>query len=485
MKKILSFALSLVFFLSTFTIYAETSAKEGVSVDVRKIEVNEEDLDIKIIYPYLSGFKAAEKLNDTFQKSNINSIAFIREAQKDIKDFKEQQKKAGEEISEIGVSLESYFEYNFSGNILSLIFNSYNYTGGAHGMSYIESYTVNTKTNEIYSTFDSLFNSRSNYKKIILDKIYKMIDKEKELYFDDAKQTVAAMNSDYNFYIDGNKLVIYFGLYELRPYAGGMPVFEIDAKELKGYLKDDIYNQMINSKPLQVVRFNGTSLKSQPPVYEKDYILMVPLKPIAELLGYKVTWAGDKGWAVDGGYVKNKVNSYYSSKTAEKVQLGLPPQAKGDIMYVPYNYFSTVLKEDVSYYGDALRIYKTDDEKQSLFDKLIIDFSEPYTAEEAVEMYAEAVDRRNGAVQYALYSDTLKADKKAELEELNWVTGFSSPWVSSFDIKKTGENSFEIVFHWETSAGKEPDTVTKVKVTKVPKQEVWRITEIKETGWMD
>ncbi len=480
MKKILSLVLILVLLISAFSTYAETSVNESVKVEVRKIETTEEDLGIKIIYPYLSGFNAADKLNDTFQKNNINSVAFIREAHVEIKDIKEQQKKAQEQVSSIGVSLESYFDYNFSGSILSLIFNSYDYTGGAHGMSYIGSYTVNTKTNEIYSTFGSLFNTSSNYKKVILDKIYKQIDKEKEWYFEDAKKTVAAMNSDYKFYIDGDKLVIYFGLYELRPYAGGMSIFTIDAKELKGLLKSDIYNQMINAKPLDKVRFNGTSMKPQPTVFEKDYTLMVTLKPIAELLGYKVTWSGDNGWAVDGGYIKNKVNSYYSSKSGEKTQLGLAPQAKGNTMYVPSNYFSQVLKEDVFYYGDALSIYKIDNEKQSLFDKQIVKFIEPVTVEKAVELYAEAVEMRNGALQYALYSDTLKAAKKAELEELNWVTGVSSPWVSSYDINKKGENSFDIVFHWETSAGKEPDTVTKVKITKVAGQENWRITEVKE-----
>ncbi len=479
MKKLLSYVLVLIIFLTAFSSYGEAATRENVKVEARKIETAEDDLNIRIIYPYLSGFNAAEKLNDTFLKNNINSIGYIREAYGYIKELKEQQKKDQEEVSSIGVSLESFFDYNFSGNIMSLIFNSYDYTGGAHGMAYKDSFTVNTKTNEIYYNFGSLFNSSSNYKKVILEKINKLIDKEKDMYFDDAKKTVAARNSDYKFYIDGDKLVIYFGLYELRPYAGGMSVFEINAKELKGLLKSDIYNQMINAKPLEKVKYNGTSMKPQPTVYEKEYLLMVPLKTIAELLGYKVAWNGEKGWAVDGGYIKNKVNSYYSSKTGEKTQLGLAPHAKGNTMYVPSSYFSQVLKEDVYYDGEALRIFNIDDEKQSVFDKQIVKYIEPVTADNAVELYAEAIESRNGALQYALYSDTLKAAKKAELEELNWVTGVSSPWVLSYDIKKIGENSFDIVFHWETSAGKEPDTVTKVKVTKVPNQEKWRITEVR------
>ena len=479
MKKILSVVLVLVLCLSAFSSYAETSARENVKVEARKIEKTDEDLTLKILYPYLTGFKAASELNNIMQKRNIASIGYIGKAQAYIKDLKEQQKKAGEQVSNISASLEAYFDYNISGSILSVVINSYQYTGGAHGMSYLESYTVNTKTNEIYTKFSSLFNASSNYKKAILDKIYKLIDKEKDLYFDDAKKAVASKNSDYQFYIDGNKLVIYFGLYELRPYAGGMPVFEINVKELKGLLKEDIYKQMMNAKSLEKVRFNGTTLKLQPKLYEQQYTLMVPLQDIARLLGYKVTWDAKKGWGVGGGYVKNKVNSYYSDKSAGKVQLNLPPKAIGNVMYVPHAYFSTVLKEDVFYYGDAVRIYKIDAQKQSLFDKQIAEFIEPDTAEEAVEMYAKAVQDRKGAIQYALYSDTMKASQKAELEKLNWVTGVSSPWVSGYEIKKTGGNSFDIVFHWATSAGKEPDTVTKVKVTKVTDQENWQISGVK------
>ncbi len=480
MKKLIAWLITFSILFTGLIVYTYAADKK-VSVEARKIEKQEQDLSINIIYPYLSGFKAAEDINNSIQKRLISSIGNIGKNQEYIKEFKEEQKKSGLDVSYMSVSLESYFDYNTSGNLLSVLINSYDYTGGAHGMSYLESYTVNTETNEIYKDFNSLFNSKTDYKKVILNKIYKLIDKEKDLYFDDAKKTAAAKNSNYSFYIDGNKLVIYFDIYELRPYAGGRPIFEIDAKDLKSLLKDNIYKQMINSKPLEKIRFNGTTLKPQFKTYEQNYTLMVPLQDIAKLLGYKVGWDAKKGWAVGGGFVKNKVNSYSSSKSGGSVKLDQPPKAIGNIMYVPKDYFSTILKEDVFYYGDALRIYKIDPaKKNNMFDEQITGFVSPDSADKAVNMYAQAVKERKGAIQYALFSDALKKAKKSTFEELNWVTGVSSPWVTDYQIKKTGTNSYDIIFHWATSTGKADDSIVKVKTGKIAGQEYWQITEVKE-----
>lgn len=484
MKKIVSFVLALILCLTTFTTLAGASDIKGsIKVETRKIEKIEGDLSLKVIYPYFSGFNAASELNSIIQNRNISSIGYIRSNEAVIKDIKAQQEKAGEPAGNMSAFLESYFDYNTSGSILSVVIHSSDYTGGAHGMSYMESYTVNTKTNEIYKTFGSLFDSKSNYNKVIQDKINKLIDKEKDMYFIDAKETVAAKKGNYQFYVDGNKLVIYFGLYELRPYAGGMPIFKIDAKDLKGLLKSDIYTQMINAKPLENVRFNGESLIPQPKTYTQEYNLMVPLQDIAKLLGYKATWSGGNGWEVAGGYVKNKVDSYSSSKSDGNVKLGLPPKAVGNIMYVPQTYFSMVLKEDVIYDGDALRIFKAESVNEGTFDQQIAEFESPDTAEKAVNMYAKAAQERKGAIQYALYSDKLKAEKRAGLEEMNWVTGVSSPWISGYEIYEIDNESkktYSVIFNWATSAGKSSDTKTIVTVEKIPQQEYWQITEVTE-----
>lgn len=500
-KRLLSLLVALLINLSLFagiSVAAEEKVNSGVeaeekinssveaekeinpSVEAVKIESTGEDLGIKLIYPYLSGFKAAEQINDAIQRRNISLVGYIREAEGYIKEIKKQQVLDGREIPTISAAMESYYDYNYSGDILSIILNFYEYTGGAHGSYYLDSYNVNTRTNEIYGSFSSLFDSKSNYKTVIREKINKLIDSEKEMYFEDAKKTVAAKNSDYKFYIDGNQLVIYFDLYELRPYAGGMPFFSINAEELKGLLKSEVYTQMVKAKPLEAVRYNGTTLEPQFNTYTKDYTLMVPLVQVADKLGYKVTWDPKKGAGIAGGYVKSGLNSYYTDKSPTKTKLSTAPQIKDNRMFVPVDFFSGLLNEDVFYDGDVLRLFKVvSSDIHRMFKQQIIEYIYPKTAEAAVKMYAQAVKDRKGAIQYALYSGKLKAEKKHELETMNWVTGVSSPWVTGYTIKNKGNNKYDIVFNWATSAGKAPSSTVNITVGKVKDMDYWEITAVK------
>lgn len=451
----------------------ETSKTDTVKVETAKIE-KIDGSSIKIIYPVLNGFTSAEKINDLLKNSNLDAIGVVRKEQSYLEEY---IKGMPQKIQEPPfASIDSSYDYNKSGDILSFVTNTYLYTGGAHGMTTLDSYTVNTKSGELYS-FNSLFNSKSNYKKVILDSIKKSIDKEKNMYFEDAKTTVDKANSNYKFYIDGNKLVIYFGVYELRPYAGGIARFSLTAKELKGLLKDDVYNQMINAKPLEKIRLNGISAKTQFKTYEKDYVLMVPLKTTADILGYKVGWDSKNGASIAGGYIKNNVDTYYTTGS-KKIKL-TPAKVIGNVMYVPVTYFSEVLKEDVSYDGEALHFFTKATVTPSQFDIQSTEFIKADSAQECADLYAKAVKERKGVIQYGLMSAKLRAANKKGFEELNWVTGVSSPWVTTYNVKDTGNGNFKITFNWATSAGKSPDTTVTLSVSKMKDQEYFEISSIK------
>ncbi len=480
MKKALLFVMIVTIALTLFPAITGVSSvdaesKSSVKVEPAKIEKIDGICSIKIIYPVLSGFTSAKEINDTLQNKNLDSIGFIRREQAYLDEYIKDMPPREQNLPL--ASIDSLFDYNTSGDILSLVTNTYVYTGGAHGMTTLESYTVNTKTGEVYS-FNSLFNPNSNYKKVILDNIKKSIDKEKDMYFDDAKTTVDEAKGNYKFYIDGDSLVIYFGVYELRPYAGGISRFILPAKELKGLLKDDVYNQMINAKPLEKIRLNGTSMKTQFKTFEKDYVLMVPLKTTAEILGYKVGWDSKKGASIAGGYIKNNVDTYYTTNS-KKIKL-TPAKIVGNVMYVPISYFSEVLKEDVSYDGEGIRFFTKSTVTPSQFDVQSTEFMKADSAKECADMYAKAVKERKGVIQYGLMSQTLRVANRTGFEEMNWVTGVSSPWVTSYNVKDNGNGTFKITFHWATSTGKSPDTIVTLSVSKVKDQEYFEISGIKE-----
>ncbi|KTC82275.1 hypothetical protein Lche_0539 [Legionella cherrii] len=111
----------------------------------------------------------------------------------------------------------------------------------------------------------------------------------------------------------------------------------------------------------------------------------------------------------------------------------------------------------------------------------------PQKLDGVANLFAKANKQRNGAVQYMLFSDQLK--KKFKDQWPYWVSGVSSPWITSYKIKKMaqGKNSwkFEITYQWATADGPfNPPLVQTIVVAPVPKninssQKFW-ITEFKE-----
>jgi hypothetical protein len=74
--------------------------------------------------------------------------------------------------------------------------------------------------------------------------------------------------------------------------------------------------------------------------------------------------------------------------------------------------------------------------------------------------------------------DEFRAKTREDFIGTYWVTGASSPWVEGYDINKTGDLSFDITFHYASSAGPEGDGVAWVKLKQV--SDYYRITDLNE-----
>lgn len=93
---------------------------------------------------------------------------------------------------------------------------------------------------------------------------------------------------------------------------------------------------------------------------------------------------------------------------------------------------------------------------------------EPKNSLKAVNSWAEAVQMRNGAWQYAVMTPELKEKSYAELSSMGWSTGTSSPWVKDFEVKELGKagdgaDRYSVTFTWTDSTNatsKSTDYVT-------------------------
>lgn len=337
MKRIIASIMTvLLISVSAFTVYAAPatvknhSYKEGSGKHT-----------IHLDYPVFSGFQSAPQLN-----KSIESLLQVNRTE--IKKSEEEaQKKDGVDFT---TSLTSLYDYSLTGDILSVWMDVNAYTGGAHGANTRYAFTVNTKTNENYKMLSQLFQEDIGYEKILTENIIQKVNKAPDTYFDNAVETMKNLNGKFDFFIDGNELVIYFNQYDIAPYSSGKPTFRFTAEELKPILKDEVYQSIKDGKPLGAIRINGTDASLSPEYYVEKYQPMLPLRAICNLFGYQISWD-----ATNGAFV----NEISVDKTTTSV-------TKDGVIYVPITFFTETLNESIYYndmqdsestYNNLLRIF--------------------------------------------------------------------------------------------------------------------------------
>lgn len=93
----------------------------------------------------------------------------------------------------------------------------------------------------------------------------------------------------------------------------------------------------------------------------------------------------------------------------------------------------------------------------------------PDSTEAVANLFAKANKERNAAVQFMLFSDQLKTKFKDSWP--NWVSGVSSPWITSYTIKKAaGKNGqYQITYQWATAKGPfQPPLLQTITVESAP-----------------
>mgnify|MGYP000904169306 CR=1 FL=1 len=125
------------------------------------------------------------------------------------------------------------YEVTYNRNcVLSLYFDRYEYTGGAHGITIRSSDTWNiAKSSPV--RIASLFPFVDEVDEYVVDNIIEQIDQlamtEIEVfpYFEDYETLVKEQYDPNNFYLSHKGIIIYFQQYEIAPYSSGIPEFLI------------------------------------------------------------------------------------------------------------------------------------------------------------------------------------------------------------------------------------------------------------------
>lgn len=108
--------------------------------------------------------------------------------------------------------------------IISVYFDRYEYTGGAHGNTIRTSETWNLRSGGLIE-LPQLVRCLLDYKSYILSAVAAQIEKEPEIYFENYEELIAEAFNENSFYCRRKGIVVYYQQYEIAPYSSGIREF--------------------------------------------------------------------------------------------------------------------------------------------------------------------------------------------------------------------------------------------------------------------
>lgn len=207
----------------------------SIVINALKDQKNEKNLLLDIRYPQLKGLESKQI------EAKVNNM--IKKYAESYKRTEEDKFRAlGNKYESVTgtkyvIGLDYKIKYNYN-DVISVVFTEYLYTGGAHGNSSQQAFTINLDSGMEYELKD-LFKDGTDYIKE-LDKLVKqkvgLHEQKASINFESISKS-----EDYNknFYLntDGS-VVVFFQHYDIAPYALGILEFEMSNQDIKTIAKD-------------------------------------------------------------------------------------------------------------------------------------------------------------------------------------------------------------------------------------------------------
>lgn len=212
--------------------FADTNkSQSSKSIIEKNINQKDECIEIDVSYPQVK-YENLSSVNNEIKSWTNQWIG-------DVKNILEDYKKHGYICNMQFQLFSRFFSTLDNEKLLSFYIDYYQFTGGAHGITTRRAYTLDIKSGDKLKIKD-LFKQGYNYKSVIDEEIKRQVNQDKEKYFP-GKEGFTGINDDVKFYIRDGNLVIYYGQYEIAPYAAGIPEFNIP---LEKFADNFIYGKM-------------------------------------------------------------------------------------------------------------------------------------------------------------------------------------------------------------------------------------------------
>lgn len=303
-----------------------SAVKAGVTVTDKEVQDDNAYLKLHVKLPVIQGMK------DSKYQEQMNYI-IESHAMKDIEKWKSEAKAASDKASTAGYTYrpyELYVSYELKSNgegtpqaLISLQVTTYAATGGT-GAPRVDHYNfLNLAEGQKVEIKDLL---GDNFKEIVDQAVLKGMDAEPSKYFKDQYKGIRESQS---FYVQNGEVVVVFPKYSIAPGSTGTPEFRI---------------------PLWKLNVGGEELGA-PVVVDKQGTVLVPVRDVAEKLGYQLVWNEEKqsvefSKGAQGTSIQLGKNSYTFAKMAP-FSLETSPQLINEKTYVPLSFINQILTSTV------------------------------------------------------------------------------------------------------------------------------------------
>ncbi|MGG1551907.1 stalk domain-containing protein [Paenibacillus ferrarius] len=330
-------------------ISAGIQATGQAAVKEVKLTTSNVNLNADIKVPQFTGLADAqyqEKLNDII----------LTKAKQDLASMEKEANEGAQAAQDHGYTYRPYILYiNYelksdgSGQptgVVSLVVTTY-ISYGNTGMPRVDAYNfLNTPTVRLVKLDDLL---GADYKAKVDTKVKAEIAEHPENFFPDEYKGIG---DNRTFYVAGNEAVVVFSKYEIAPGVAGTPEFKFP---LPADLKIEPKTAGQSSEKKLTVQLGAADLGSN-----ESGVQLIPLRKVAEGLGYTVKWnqdtyAAELSKGAEWTSVRVGKDSYSYARMAP-VELGAAPVIKNDTLYVPLKFASDILKAAVKADGANVTI---------------------------------------------------------------------------------------------------------------------------------
>ncbi len=339
---------------STFLLNADAAAPQlptaaattatPVNLTAKVLPAKEMNTDGKLINLRLH-IPKVEGLSDTVYQAALNQSILDKAAAAQA----ELEKQAQEQYDFFAASgweyrpMELYIDYDVKSEqgILSFTVTTYAATGGT-GMPIIDCYNIDLQQSKGIQ-LKNLFKADADYKAAINRAVKQQMDQQEaemgKIYFEGA-EGFTSITEEQGFYIQKGSLGILFPKYAIGPGYLGSPEFQIPLYSIADLLQGEGLEDRLTLKALNQAVIEGKTLDLKQPVYFNGTgMAMVPLRQVAEALGYSVVW-NPKDNSVNLAKEDQQILMKLSKESSGYSQLDV----KASTTFVSLDFFSKILK---------------------------------------------------------------------------------------------------------------------------------------------